>query len=167
MSGLVSGIGYLFKKNKVRFVYKTSYKKTLLIHSLCVYLCVCPSCPMPATAPSLSPIFLLPPTSFSLSLLLSSSLPLLLPLPSSLPLPPLSLPPLSLPLSPLSLPLPPLSLPRQVNHVQGLGTISGPNEVTVTKEDGSKEVLKTKNILIATGSEVTPFPGIEVEILCA
>jgi pyruvate/2-oxoglutarate dehydrogenase complex dihydrolipoamide dehydrogenase (E3) component len=30
------------------------------------------------------------------------------------------------------------------------------------KEDGSSEVVKTKNIVIATGSEVTPFPGIEV-----
>ena len=52
--------------------------------------------------------------------------------------------------------------PSQVGHVQGHGAISGPNEVTVTKDDGSTEVLKTKNIILATGSEVTPFPGIEV-----
>jgi hypothetical protein len=32
----------------------------------------------------------------------------------------------------------------------------------VTKDDGSKELVKTRNILIATGSEVTPFPDIEV-----
>ena len=44
----------------------------------------------------------------------------------------------------------------------GHGTITGQNEVTVTKSDGSKELVKTRNILIATGSEVTPFPGIEV-----
>ncbi|NEU34948.1 FAD-dependent oxidoreductase, partial [bacterium LRH843] len=37
------------------------------------------------------------------------------------------------------------------------------NEVTALKSDGSTEVIKTKNILIATGSEVTPFPGIEVD----
>ena len=30
------------------------------------------------------------------------------------------------------------------------------------KEDGSSEVIQTKNILIATGSEVTPFQGAEV-----
>ena len=30
------------------------------------------------------------------------------------------------------------------------------------KNDGSTEVVSAKNILIATGSEVTPFPGIEV-----
>ena len=35
-------------------------------------------------------------------------------------------------------------------------------QVTVYKEDGSSEVIQTKNILIATGSEVTPFPGAEV-----
>jgi len=34
--------------------------------------------------------------------------------------------------------------------------------VTVAKNDGSSETVNTKNILIATGSEVTPFPGIEV-----
>jgi len=26
-----------------------------------------------------------------------------------------------------------------------------------------KEVVNTKNIMIATGSEVTPFPGIEID----
>jgi len=34
--------------------------------------------------------------------------------------------------------------------------------VTVHKDDGSTEVIQTKNIMIATGSEVTPFPGAEV-----
>lgn len=46
--------------------------------------------------------------------------------------------------------------------IHGHGTITSPNEVTATKPDGSTEVVKTKNILIATGSEVTPFPGITV-----
>ncbi len=35
-------------------------------------------------------------------------------------------------------------------------------KVTVIKRDGSEEVVTTKNILIATGSGVTPFPGIQV-----
>jgi dihydrolipoamide dehydrogenase len=52
---------------------------------------------------------------------------------------------------------------NKVKHVTGHGTITGANEVTVSKEDDSKEVLQTKNILIATGSEVTPFPGIEID----
>ena len=46
--------------------------------------------------------------------------------------------------------------------ITGHGTITSPNEVTVAKDNGEKEVIKTKKILIATGSEVTPFPGIEV-----
>ena len=46
--------------------------------------------------------------------------------------------------------------------MSGFGRISGPNEVTVSKSDGTEEKISTKNILIATGSEVTPFPGIEV-----
>ena len=46
--------------------------------------------------------------------------------------------------------------------MEGIGTITGANEVTVTGSDGNKEAVRTKNILIATGSEVMPFPGIEV-----
>ena len=52
----------------------------------------------------------------------------------------------------------------QVAHLQGIGKITGTNEVTVMKNDGTEEKVQTKNILIATGSEVTPFPGIEVSI---
>ena len=52
---------------------------------------------------------------------------------------------------------------NKVSHFQGFGSIVSPNEVAVTKGDNSAaQVIKTKNILIATGSEVTPFPGIEV-----
>lgn len=48
--------------------------------------------------------------------------------------------------------------------MQGFGRITGPNEVTVKRNDGTEEKISTKNILIATGSEVTPFPGIEVKL---
>ena len=51
---------------------------------------------------------------------------------------------------------------NKVTHFQGFGSISSPNEVTVTKKDNTQQVVRTKNILIATGSEVTPFPGITV-----
>ena len=51
---------------------------------------------------------------------------------------------------------------NKVNHLSGLGTIISPNEVEVTGEDGSKQTVKTKNIIIATGSEVACPPGIEV-----
>lgn len=51
---------------------------------------------------------------------------------------------------------------NKVTHIKGHGKITGTNEVTALKPDGSSEKVNTKNILIATGSEVTPFPGIEV-----
>ncbi|XP_059099286.1 dihydrolipoyl dehydrogenase, mitochondrial-like [Tigriopus californicus] len=53
---------------------------------------------------------------------------------------------------------------NKVDHANGHGKITGPNEVSVLKEDGSVgRVIKAKNIMIATGSEVTPFPGIEFD----
>lgn len=53
----------------------------------------------------------------------------------------------------------------KVVHVNGYGKITGKNQVTAKKADGSTQVIDTKNILIATGSEVTPFPGIMVFML--
>ncbi|KAK2096442.1 hypothetical protein P7K49_025476 [Saguinus oedipus] len=52
---------------------------------------------------------------------------------------------------------------NKVVHVNGYGKITGKNQVTATKADGSTQVIDTKNILIATGSEVTPFPGITID----
>jgi len=52
---------------------------------------------------------------------------------------------------------------NKVTHLNGHGKITAPNQVTVLKQDGSSEVVNTKSILIATGSEVTPFPGIEID----
>uniref|UniRef100_H3AIU3 dihydrolipoyl dehydrogenase n=1 Tax=Latimeria chalumnae TaxID=7897 RepID=H3AIU3_LATCH len=52
---------------------------------------------------------------------------------------------------------------NKVVHVQGHGKITGKNQVTAIEKDGSTQVITTKNILIATGSEVTPFPGIEID----
>lgn len=51
----------------------------------------------------------------------------------------------------------------QVTHVNGFGRVTGKNQVTATTADGGEQVINTKNILIATGSEVTPFPGIQVQ----
>jgi len=53
---------------------------------------------------------------------------------------------------------------NKVTHLEGHGTITGPNQVSVLGPDGAvTEVVNTKNIMIATGSEVTPFPGITVD----
>ena len=51
-----------------------------------------------------------------------------------------------------------------MTHVNGYGRVSGKNQVTAICDDGSEQVINSKNILIATGSEVTPFPGIEVTL---
>jgi len=52
---------------------------------------------------------------------------------------------------------------NKVTWSQGWGKITSANEVTVSKEDGSSEVLSTKNIIVATGSESTPLPGVEID----
>lgn len=53
---------------------------------------------------------------------------------------------------------------NKVEWVKGHGKITGKNQVTALKSDGSVEsTINTKNILIATGSEVTPFAGIEID----
>jgi len=53
---------------------------------------------------------------------------------------------------------------NKVTHIEGHGRITGPNQVSVLDPSGQiTQVVNTKNIMIATGSEVTPFPGIEVD----
>ncbi|MET1413207.1 dihydrolipoyl dehydrogenase [Roseibium sp. HPY-6] len=45
----------------------------------------------------------------------------------------------------------------------GTGKILGTGKVEVTAEDGSTTVVETKNIVIATGSDVMPLPGVEID----
>jgi len=45
----------------------------------------------------------------------------------------------------------------------GTGKILGQGKVEVTAEDGSTSTLDTKNIVIATGSDVMPLPGVEID----
>lgn len=53
---------------------------------------------------------------------------------------------------------------NKVEWVKGHGKITGPNQVNALGPDGSVvSTINTKNIIIATGSEVTPFPGIEID----
>ncbi|MEA3453966.1 MAG: dihydrolipoyl dehydrogenase [Candidatus Caldatribacteriota bacterium] len=54
---------------------------------------------------------------------------------------------------------------NQVRVVRGEGQIVEPGIVEVTDAEGKKEVIKTKNIIIATGSKVMrlPIPGIDSE----
>ena len=47
-----------------------------------------------------------------------------------------------------------------VTYVKGAASFNSPTEISVTlNEDNSKTTLTAKNTIIATGSEVTPFPG--------
>jgi dihydrolipoamide dehydrogenase len=51
-----------------------------------------------------------------------------------------------------------------VDYFKGKGSLSGPNGVNVVlNEGGATQALDTKNILIATGSEVTPLPPVPVD----
>jgi dihydrolipoamide dehydrogenase len=51
---------------------------------------------------------------------------------------------------------------NKVDYVQGRGEIIGPGKVKVALNKGER-ILDTKHILIATGSESTPLPGVEVD----
>ncbi len=51
---------------------------------------------------------------------------------------------------------------NKVEYVKGAGQITGPGAVEVSGPDGVR-TLQTKNIVIATGSEVTPLPGVEID----
>lgn len=50
-----------------------------------------------------------------------------------------------------------------VDYVKGKGTITSPNTVSVAALEGDDTSLNAKNILIATGSEVSPLPPVPVD----
>ena len=53
---------------------------------------------------------------------------------------------------------------NKVDYVQGRGSIAGPDTVTVTPGEGrKKQTLNTEHIVIATGSESSPLPGVAVD----
>ena len=52
---------------------------------------------------------------------------------------------------------------NKVDYVKGYGSIPKAGEVAVKVNGGGAQSLSTKNILIATGSETTPLPGVEID----
>ena len=52
---------------------------------------------------------------------------------------------------------------NKVEWIRGAGRIAGPGRVAVTAQDGSVRELQAKNIVIATGSEPMPLPGVAVD----
>ncbi|MCD7108372.1 dihydrolipoyl dehydrogenase [Rhizobium sp. DKSPLA3] len=53
---------------------------------------------------------------------------------------------------------------NKIDAIQGTGRIAGAGKVVVTNEAGEEQTIETKNIVIATGSDVAGIPGVPVEI---
>ena len=51
----------------------------------------------------------------------------------------------------------------QVTYVKGWGSFKSANDIEVALLDGGNQTVSGKNIIIATGSEVTPLPGIPID----
>ena len=54
---------------------------------------------------------------------------------------------------------------NKIDYVVGEGKITAPGEVAIkpAKKGGKKQVLKTENTIIATGSDVTPLAGVTID----
>merc|ERR1712216_1041381 len=52
---------------------------------------------------------------------------------------------------------------NKVTYAKGWGKLLNANEVNVTMEDGSSEVIKTKNVVLATGSVPSALPGVDAD----
>src|SRR5579863_7816343 len=52
---------------------------------------------------------------------------------------------------------------NKVDWIKGRGAIAGEGKVAVTDADGKQTTLETKAIVIASGSEPAPLPGVEVD----
>ena len=50
-----------------------------------------------------------------------------------------------------------------VEYIKGFGKVSGPNGVDVALNDEGSRSISASNIVIATGSEVTPLPPVPVD----
>jgi dihydrolipoamide dehydrogenase len=52
---------------------------------------------------------------------------------------------------------------NKVDAIFGTARIAAPGQIEVKAEDGSTRMIETKNIVIATGSDVTRLPGITID----
>ena len=52
---------------------------------------------------------------------------------------------------------------NKVDYIIGTGVIMSAETVEVSPAKGKKQVLKTENIIIATGSDVAPLPGVTID----
>ncbi|MEI7606755.1 MAG: dihydrolipoyl dehydrogenase, partial [Rhodospirillaceae bacterium] len=52
---------------------------------------------------------------------------------------------------------------NKVTWLKGLGRLTGPGALEVVGKDGTAQPVTAKSIIIATGSEVTPLPGVTID----
>ena len=52
---------------------------------------------------------------------------------------------------------------NKVDYIKGTGSFANEHEIAVNLIDGGRTQVRGKNIVIATGSETTPFPGLEID----
>jgi dihydrolipoamide dehydrogenase len=52
---------------------------------------------------------------------------------------------------------------NKIDWVRGTGRITEPGAVAVDSGDGGSQTLAAKHIIVATGSESTPLPGVEID----
>ncbi|QKZ12059.1 dihydrolipoyl dehydrogenase [Spirosoma sp. KUDC1026] len=52
---------------------------------------------------------------------------------------------------------------NKIDELHGLGSFVDPHTIKITKEDGSEQVIKGKNIVIATGSKPLSFPSMPID----
>ncbi|KAJ3759027.1 hypothetical protein EV360DRAFT_82502 [Lentinula raphanica] len=53
---------------------------------------------------------------------------------------------------------------NKVDYIKGSASFVSPTQISVALNDGGETQVETKNVVIATGSEVAPFPGGGIEI---
>ena len=53
---------------------------------------------------------------------------------------------------------------NKVDYIKGTASFASPTTISVQLNEGGESTVEAKNIIIATGSEVTPFPGGAIEI---
>jgi dihydrolipoamide dehydrogenase len=52
---------------------------------------------------------------------------------------------------------------NKVDYIKGRGKVAGAGKVDVALNDGGNQTIQTKNIVIATGSDVASLPGIDID----
>merc|ERR1712159_165167 len=52
---------------------------------------------------------------------------------------------------------------NKVTYAKGWGKLKSANEIELTKEDGTVETIRTKNVVLATGSVPSALPGVEAD----